>query len=152
MQVEFRHLHVFSFSNYNDPDPLWSCVIEKTSGDCWVFADDNFDGLSEEERMLAGANRLEHPRYLRRDKVEDRLGEPARLLLIPIAFQQRLQVVNGRNRVEQLARHVSRGLVRGNAHGLVIVLNDVIDERPVHVLTEHQADGRVLVFTALIVV
>lgn len=119
---------------------------------CWVFADDNFDGLSEEERVLAGANRLEHPRYLRRDKVEDRLGEPARLLLIPIAFQQRLQVVNGRNRVEQLARHVSRGLVRGNAHGLVIVLNDVIDERPVHVLTEHQADGRVLVFTALIVV
>lgn len=107
VQVEFRHLHVFSFSNYNDPDPLWSCVIEKTSGDCWVFADDNFDGLSEEERMLAGANRLEHSRYLRRDKVEDRLGEPARLLLIPIAFQQRLQVVNGRNRVEQLARHVS---------------------------------------------
>lgn len=53
MQVEFRHLHVFSFSNYNDPDPLWSCVIEKTSGDCWVFADDNFDGLSEEERVLA---------------------------------------------------------------------------------------------------
>ena len=52
MQVEFRHLHVFSFSNYNDPDPLWSCVIEKTSGDCWVFADDNFDGLSEEERVL----------------------------------------------------------------------------------------------------
>ena len=102
--------------------------------------------------MLAEANRLEHPRYLRRDKVEDRLGEPARLLLIPIAFQQRLQVVNGRNRVEQLARHVSRGLVRGNAHGLVIVLNDVIDERPVHVLAEHQADGRVLVFTALIVV
>lgn len=100
MQVEFRHLHVFSFSNYNDPDPLWSCVIEKTSGDCWVFADDNFDGLSEEERVLAGANRLEHPRYLRRDKVEDRLGEPARLLLIPIAFQQRLQAVNGRNRVE----------------------------------------------------
>lgn len=116
------------------------------------FPDDNFDGLREEERVLAGANRLEHPRYLRRDKVEDRLGEPARLLLIPIAFQQRLQVVNGRNRVEQLARHVSRGLVRGNAHGLVIVLNDVIDERPVHVLTEHQADGRVLVFTALIVV
>ena len=100
----------------------------------------------------SGANRLEPPRYLRRNEVADRLGEPARLLLIPIAFQQRLQVVNGRNRVEQLARHVSRGLVRGNAHGLVIVLNDVIDERPVHVLTEHQADGRVLVFTALIVV
>lgn len=51
VQVEFRHLHVFSFSNYNDPDPLWSCVIEKTSGDCWVFADDNCDGLSEKERL-----------------------------------------------------------------------------------------------------
>ena len=63
--------------------------------------------LSEEERVLAGANRLEHPRYLRRDKVEDRLGEPARLLLIPIAFQQRLQVVNGWKRIEQLARHAS---------------------------------------------
>lgn len=100
VQVEFRHLHMFSFSNYNDPDPLWSCVIEKTSGDCWVFADDNFDGLREEERVLAGANRLEHPRYLRRDKVACRIGEPARLLLIPIAFQQRLQVVNGRNCVE----------------------------------------------------
>ena len=36
--------------------------------------------------------------------------------------------------------------------GLLIILNDVIDERPVHVLTEHQADGQVLVFTALIVV
>lgn len=69
--MEFRHPHVFSFSNYNDPDPLWSCVIEKTSGGCWVFADDNCDGLSEEERVLAGANRLEHPRYLRRDKVAD---------------------------------------------------------------------------------
>ena len=21
-QVEFRHLHVFKFANYNDPDPL----------------------------------------------------------------------------------------------------------------------------------
>ena len=51
VRVEFRHLHVFSFSNYNDTDPLWSCVIEKTSGDCWVFADDNFDALSEEERL-----------------------------------------------------------------------------------------------------
>ena len=51
MQVEFRHLHVFSFSNYNDPDPLWSCVIEKTIGGCWVFADDNCGGLSEKERL-----------------------------------------------------------------------------------------------------
>lgn len=51
MQVEFGHLHVFSFSNYNDPDPLRSCVIEKTIGGCWVFADNNFDGLSEEERL-----------------------------------------------------------------------------------------------------
>ena len=51
MQAEFRHLHMFSFSNYNDTDPLRSCVIEKTSGDCWVFADDNFGGLSEEERL-----------------------------------------------------------------------------------------------------
>lgn len=118
----------------------------------WVFADDNCGGLSEEERMLAGANRLEPPRYLRRNEVADRLGEPARLLLIPIAFQQRLQAVNGRKRVEQLARHASRSLVCGNAHGLAIVLNDVIDEHPVHVLTEHQADGRVLVFAALIVV
>ena len=50
MQVEFRHLHVFSFPNYNDPDPLRICVIEKTIGGCWVFADDNFDGLSEKER------------------------------------------------------------------------------------------------------
>lgn len=91
---------MFNFSNYNDPDPLWGCVVEKTTGGCWVFADDNCGGLSEEERVLARANRLEHPRYLRRDKVEDRLGEPARLLLIPIAFQQRLQAVNGRNRVE----------------------------------------------------
>lgn len=31
VQVEFRHLHVFKFSNYNDPDPLWGCVIEKTT-------------------------------------------------------------------------------------------------------------------------
>ena len=100
----------------------------------------------------SGANRLEPPRHLRRDKVACRIGEPARLLLIPISFQQRFQAVNGRNRVEQLAQHVSRGLVRGDAHGLVIVLNDVIDERPVHVLAEHQADGRVLVFTAHIVV
>lgn len=51
VQVEFRHLHVFSFSNYNDPDPLRSCVIEKTIGGCWVFADDNCGGLSEEERL-----------------------------------------------------------------------------------------------------
>lgn len=51
VQVEFRCLHVFNFSNYNDPDPLWGCVIEKTSGGCWVFADDNCDGLSEEERL-----------------------------------------------------------------------------------------------------
>lgn len=50
-QVEFRHLHVFKFSNYNDPDPLWGCVIEKTNGGCWVFADDNCGGLSEEERL-----------------------------------------------------------------------------------------------------
>ena len=42
----------------------------------------------------SGANRLEPPRYLRRNEVADRLGEPARLLLIPIAFQQRLQAVN----------------------------------------------------------
>ena len=51
VQVEFRCLHVFNFSNYNDPDPLWGCIIEKTSGGCWVFADDNCDGLSEEERL-----------------------------------------------------------------------------------------------------
>ena len=51
VQVEFRHLHVFNFSNYNDPDPLWSCVIEKTIRGCWVFADDNGVGLSEEERL-----------------------------------------------------------------------------------------------------
>ena len=51
VQVEFRHLHVFNFSNYNDPDPLWGCVIEKTNGGCWVFADDNCDALSEEERL-----------------------------------------------------------------------------------------------------
>ena len=51
LQVEFRCLHVFNFPNYNDPDPLWSCVIEKTIGGCWVFADDNCDGLSEEERL-----------------------------------------------------------------------------------------------------
>ena len=50
-QAEFRHLHVFNFSNYNDPDPLWSCVIEKTIGSCWVFADDNCGGLSEEEHL-----------------------------------------------------------------------------------------------------
>ena len=51
VQVEFRHLHVFNFSNYNDPDPLWGCVIEKTNGGCWVFADDDCGGLSEEERL-----------------------------------------------------------------------------------------------------
>ena len=49
--MEFRHLHVFSFSNYNDPDPLRSCVIEKTIESCWVFTDDNCGGLSEEERL-----------------------------------------------------------------------------------------------------
>ena len=38
-------------SNYNDPDPLWGCVIEKTNGGCWVFANDNCDTLSEEERL-----------------------------------------------------------------------------------------------------
>ena len=51
VQVEFRCLHVFKFSNYNDPDPLWGCVIGKTNGGCWVFADDNCDALSEEERL-----------------------------------------------------------------------------------------------------
>ena len=38
-------------SNYNDPDPLWGCVIEKTNGGCWVFADDNGGDPSEEERL-----------------------------------------------------------------------------------------------------
>ena len=51
MRVEFRCLHVFNFSNYNNPDPLWGCVIEKTTGDCWVFAGDNYDALSGEERL-----------------------------------------------------------------------------------------------------
>lgn len=51
VQVEFRHLHMFNFSNYNDPDPLWGCVIEKTNGGCWVFADDDCGGISEEERL-----------------------------------------------------------------------------------------------------
>ena len=51
VRVEFRCLHVFNFSNYNDPDPLWGCVVEKTTGGCWVFADDDCGGLSEEERL-----------------------------------------------------------------------------------------------------
>ena len=51
VQVELRHLHVFNSSNYNDPDPLWGCVIEKTTGGCRVFADDNGNALSEEERL-----------------------------------------------------------------------------------------------------
>lgn len=38
-------------SNYNDPDPLRGCVIEKTNGGCLVFANDNCDALSEEERL-----------------------------------------------------------------------------------------------------
>lgn len=47
VQVEFRHLHVFSFSNYNDPDPLWSCVIEKTSGDFAGFSPTTISTASE---------------------------------------------------------------------------------------------------------
>ena len=38
VQVEFRCLHVFNFSNYNDPDPLWGCVIEKTIGGAAGFS------------------------------------------------------------------------------------------------------------------
>lgn len=70
VQVEFRHLHVFNFSNYNDPDPLWSCVIEKTSGDCWVFRRRQLRRPQRGGAPASGANRLERPRHLRRDKVE----------------------------------------------------------------------------------
>lgn len=49
VRLEFGGLHVFRFSNSNDPDPLWGCAIKKTNGNCWLFADNASIDFSKEE-------------------------------------------------------------------------------------------------------
>lgn len=70
VQVEFRHLHVFNFSNYNDPRSLVGLRHREDKRRLLGFRRRRLRRPQRGGAPASGANRLKPPRHLRRDKVE----------------------------------------------------------------------------------